>query len=432
MAELVKRLAAQNPGLMVLTHAAGGAGVGGAWGAGGQSCAGGAVAPGGGGVAGGVGGVRAAAELEAAVRDVEGHALSVTLLGTYLAELCDGNIQHRNQFDFTDILLSPEEQSELLTHKTIIPAKRAAKVIRWYLEQFDKLAGDDGAGPGGPERALLHLLGLFDRPVEGAAVDRLLEAPIPGLTEGLFSATEGKRFLGVFSYSSTRELTPEERAARLREAKSRLRKLQLLVGTDEMDPRGLDAHPMVRAFFAGWLAETKPEAAKAAHEILYRHYAAAAPDLPETLEEMQPLFQAVRHGVLAGRAQETYDEVFFRRIQRGNDQYILHVLGAFGPFLTTIANFFNPPWRAPRRDLRPGDQAWVLAEAAFALTALGRLADSVAPLKAGLEAYIALGDLGNAARAGGALADTLLTLGRVGAAMEVAEAAVANADRSKF
>jgi len=68
-------------------------------------------------------------ELEAAVQDVEGHALSVTLLGTYLAEVCNGSIQRRDQFKFADIMLSPQEQSELATDKTIIPAKRAAKVM---------------------------------------------------------------------------------------------------------------------------------------------------------------------------------------------------------------------------------------------------------------------------------------------------------------
>src|SRR5438477_144646 len=77
-------------------------------------------------------------ELEAAVREVQGHALSVTLLGTYLAEVCGGDIRHRDQFDFADIVLSPAEQSELLTDKTIIPAKRAAKVMRGYLARFDE------------------------------------------------------------------------------------------------------------------------------------------------------------------------------------------------------------------------------------------------------------------------------------------------------
>ena len=81
-------------------------------------------------------------ELEAAVHELQGHALSVTLLGTYLAEVCGGDIRHRDQFDFAHIVLSPEEESELLTDKTIIPAKRAAKVMRGYLAQFEKL----GAG----------------------------------------------------------------------------------------------------------------------------------------------------------------------------------------------------------------------------------------------------------------------------------------------
>ena len=90
-------------------------------------------------------------DLEAAVHELQGHALSVTLLGTYLAEVCGGDIRHRDQFDFAHIVLSPEEQSELLTDKTIVPAKRAAKVMRGYLAQFDKLA-KEGARTGSAAR----------------------------------------------------------------------------------------------------------------------------------------------------------------------------------------------------------------------------------------------------------------------------------------
>ena len=42
-------------------------------------------------------------------------------------------------------MLSPEEESELLTDRTIVPAKRAAKVMRGYLAQFEKLGQDGGA-----------------------------------------------------------------------------------------------------------------------------------------------------------------------------------------------------------------------------------------------------------------------------------------------
>jgi tetratricopeptide (TPR) repeat protein len=373
-------------------------------------------------------------ELEAAVRDLEGHALSVTLLGSYLAEVCGGDIRHRDQFDFADITLSPQEQSELLTDKTIIPARRAAKVMRGYLEQFDKLAREDAStGLGGPERALLHLIGLFDRPADGPAVDVLLEKRIPGLTDELFVESIAKTSGRWFWKKTTIETVPlsaETRTARLHEAKGRLRKLKLLAGAVKDDPRGLDAHPVVRAFFAGRLDETAPEAARAAHEILYQHYTAQAPALPDTLEAMQPLFHAVQHGVKAGRAQEAFVEVFKRRLVRGNDFYMSRALGAFGPFIAVMAHFFDPPWRVPRRELTPHNQAWLLSSAAFALTALGRLADSVAPRQAGMQWSINQEDWDGAAIDGGELTDTLLALGRVTEAVPIAEAAVTHADRS--
>jgi len=198
-----------------------------------------------------------------------------------------------------------------------------------YLQRFDELSRQT-SGLGGPERVLLYLLGLFDRPADGDAVDLLLSEHIPGLTDELFFEQVKKRKgpLGLFKTTQLREITLGERAARLREAKARLRKLKLLAKHDPQDPRGLDAHPIVRAWSATRLAETAPEAARNAHDKLYRHYAAAAPDLPETLEEMQPLFHAVGHGVKAGRVQEALDEVFFRRIRRGNDFYTHRVLGA--------------------------------------------------------------------------------------------------------
>ena len=244
-------------------------------------------------------------ELEAAVHELQGHALSVTLLGTYLAEVCGGDIRHKDQFNFAGIVESPEEIE--LADKTIIPAKRAAKVMQGYLAQFDKLAQDGGA-----ERAILNLLGLFDRPADGAAVDALLAKHIPKLTDELF-------FDGSEPFPETK------RTARLLEAKRRLRKLRLLSKPNPKDPHELDAHPVVRAFFAGRFEETAPEAAKAAHDILYRHYAAAAPDLPETLEEMQPLFHAIQHGVKAGHARS-------RLMRSIGGAFITEINDTFGAF----------------------------------------------------------------------------------------------------
>ncbi len=369
-------------------------------------------------------------ELEEAVRSVAGHALSVTLLGTYLSEVCGGDVRHRDQFNFADIVLTQAEQEELATDKTIIPAKRAAKVMRGYLEQFDRLAKDGAAtGLGGPERCILNLLGLFDRPADGKAFAALLEKRIPGLTDELFVEPAEKKFLGVFKYAGVREMSAQEREQRLRRAKERLRKLRLLSKANPHDPMELDAHPIVRAFFSGRLAETAPESAKTAHDLLYRHYSSAAPDLPDTLEEMQPLFHAVQHGVKAGRAQEAFF-VYQRRIDMLRGGFIVRNLGAFGPMLAVLANFFDSSWRAPCRDLRAADQAWLLGSAAFALTALGRLVDSVEPRRAGLDMAIEQNAWAEAARNGGELTTTLLTLGRVREAVPIAEAALTHAEHS--
>ena len=319
--------------------------------------------------------------------------------------------------------LTPEEEARAEFDETLIPAKRAQKVMRGYLEQFDRL--EDSAGSGGPERALLHLLGLFDRPADGDAVDVLLAEPIDGLTDDLFFRTDASVKEG-----GSKPLSLEERENRLWWAKARLRKLRLLASENKEDPNGLDAHPVVRAYFAERLMETAPEAAKIAHDRLYRHYAAQAPDLPDTLEDMQPLFHAIAHGVAAGHVQEAFDEVFWRRIQRANEDYLLRVHGAFSPYTAMLAHFFDPPWTTPHPDLRPGHQAWVLNSAAFALTSLGRLVESVEPRRAGLEMRVNSKLWKNAAIAGGTLCETLLTLGRVNEALPIAQTALEHAKES--
>ena len=373
-------------------------------------------------------------DLEAAVREVQGHALSVTLLGTYLAEVCGGDIRHRDQFDFTHIVLSPEEESNLLTDKTIVPAKRAAKVMRGYLEQFEKLAKEGAAdGLGGPELALLNLLGLFDRPADGPAVNALLAKHIPGLTDDLFFERVEKT-TGWWVFKSRKvellPLTLVQLTGRIRAAKVRLRKLRLLSKANPSDPHELDAHPVVRAFFAGRLEETAPEAAKAAHEILYRHYAAAAPDLPDTLDEMQPLFHAVEHGVEAGRVQEAFQDVLVRRILHGDQQYTTRILGAYGPTLAGLASFFAAPWSEPRRDLPLRDQARLQTLAGAMLAALGRSRDSLEPQRDSVSAFVASEDWINAAGASAELSDMLLTCGQVAEAASVARDAVIYAERS--
>ena len=80
----------------------------------------------------------------------------------------------------------------------------------------------------------------------------------------------------------------------------------------------LDAHPLLREYFARQLrAATARRLARGAPAAL-RHLCATTKDKPQpTLEDLQPLYQAVAHGCQAGLQQEACDKVYRDRILRG-------------------------------------------------------------------------------------------------------------------
>lgn len=320
-------------------------------------------------------------ELEAAAAEMGGHALALTLLGTYLRDVCGGDVRRRGEVPLLD------EESEPGAH------------ARWVMRSYEGWLGD------GLERQVLRLVGLFDRPAEAAAVAALRSEPIAGLTEGLGPGDE----------------------KRWRQAVARLVRARLVVE----QAGGLDAHPLVREHFGERLREEALEAWQAGHARLYEHYRAAAPDLPETLDAMMPLYTAVVHGCQAGRVQEALNEVYGRRILRGSEYFSSKKLGAFGAELTALAGFFDRPWSEPSVRLNPADQAWVLNQAGFVLRALGRLPEAVEPMEAGLELRKRQESWTNAAIGAGNLSELRLTLGEVEAAVGTAAESVELADRSE-
>jgi hypothetical protein len=96
----------------------------------------------------------------------------------------------------------------------------------------------------------------------------------------------------------------------------------------------------------------------------------------------------VMHGCQAGRHQEAFDDVYWERIQRGNEYFNLKKLGAFGADLAVLSGFFDLPWRKPVDELRKSDKGLILNSAGAWLRALGRLAEAAQPMQAGLKARI--------------------------------------------
>ena len=324
-------------------------------------------------------------ELRAASEELKGHGLALTLVGTYLRDVYGGDVRRRREVAVLD--------------NEIEGGEHARHVMATYENWFRQ----------GPEVQVLHLLGLFDRPAEAAALGALRAAPrIPGLTSGI---GEG-----------------EEKAWRL--ALADLRKARLVAPEDALDKGALDAHPLVREHFGERLRQDAPEAWRAGNERLYKHYRAAAPEYPETLEEMLPLYVAVVHGCRAGREQEALEEVYWPRILRGDQHFSWKKLGAFGAELTALAAFFDRPWDRPSTQLTAADRAWLLNEAGFVLRALGQLPEAVQPLRAALEACTGEKNWKQAAVAAGNLSELTLTLGDVAGAVAAGKESVELADRS--
>jgi tetratricopeptide (TPR) repeat protein len=327
-------------------------------------------------------------ELADTVEAYHGHALSLNLLANYLSKYAKKDIRRQ---DTLSALTDFPEETRATSH--------AFKVMAAYERQLRDR----------PELRILFLMGLFDRPVSSGAMDDLRQAGIAHLSEPPM----------------------DERV--FHAACERLRKQGLLNKENTEHPDTLDTHPLVRQYFGERLRGQHPDSWRQAHARFYAYYK-AVPDKerPDTLEEMEPLFAAVRHGCAAGLHQQALDEVYYPRIQRdGQTNYLCKKLGAFGADLSVLSHFFAVPWQTPAPGLTDADKAVVLNWAAFRLRALGRMQEAAQPMQAGLDMQAKQEDWKNAASAANSLSELHLTIGAVSPALEAAEQAVRLADTSK-
>ena len=280
-------------------------------------------------------------KLRSASDEFDGHCLALTLLGSYLTDAHNGDIRCR------------KEISDRLGHD-----KRQGFHARKVMESYQNWLGE------GPELSVLRVLGLFDRPADQKALEALLKPPaIRGLTESLV------------------DLNPTEWRAVL----SRLRRARLLAAEDPHNPGHLDTHPLVREYFGEQLQNQRTEAWQECNRRLYEHYRALAPQLPESLTEMEPLFLSVMCACNVGLLHDALHEVYLPRIQRGNKSFAANVLGVRGALLSALAAFFEQGhWDTLRESSVEGqhlsaeDKLFIFTQAGLYLTATRGLASSEA------------------------------------------------------
>ncbi len=327
------------------------------------------------------------AELEALAGRFGPHALAVSLLGVYLHEK------------------DP--------HGGIAPAESLEQMLgRGPIDRV--LAGFEQRLADTAESEVLRMLGLFDQPADAGCLGALrVKPPIPGLTDRVV----------------------EPRKADWDNALGHLERLRLIhIRHKDSGRPVVDAHPLLREHFAQRLREENPDAWRAGHRRLYEHLCKTTKEGDQpTLADLQPLYQAVAHGCQAGLQREALYEIFVARVQRGtgsNGFYSTNKLGAFGSDLAGVASFFEQPWSRISPALGEKEQSWLLNQAAFRLRALGRLAESLEPIRAAVELSLKREDWWDAAAGASNLSGLELTLGEMAGAVRDAEQCVTYADRS--
>jgi tetratricopeptide (TPR) repeat protein len=326
-------------------------------------------------------------EIKQAVRDFDGHALALMLLGTYLSIVYNGDVQKR------DLIARLTKERKYGGH------------ARQMMESYEAWFKDQ------PELDILRMMGLFDGPAESGAIDVLRAAPsIKGLTSKLGDLPiEDWRF-----------------------ALNNLRRAGLLAKEDPVMSDALDCHALIREHFGEKLKGNNPEAWKEAHNRLYEYYKDQAKEYPDTIEEMIPLYAAVAHGCHAGRYQDVLDGVYMRRIQRRNEFFNTKKLGAFGAELVIISGFFDSLWDKPVAGLTEDAKPFVLNKAGFDLRALGRLKEAVQPFQASLEILMVQEDWKEASIRASNLSQLYRTIGDIALALRYANRSVDLADKSGY
>jgi len=329
-------------------------------------------------------GATAGTQAREAAREFGQHGFALDLMGRFVKQYLGGDLDRRAE----------------------VPDLKADGETPLNLEAV--LAALDAQLPP-VQRTILRLVGLFDRPAREIIIRCLREAPaIEGVTEPVVGFTFEQWFQAI----------------------AELRGLGLIWPADPKEVESVDAHPRVRAYFEERLREENPVGWKEAHSRIFDRLRTDTMRLPGTLREMEPLFQAVAHGCRAGRHQQALDDVYVRRIQRGNELFSTAKLGAIGSDLAALSGFFETPWNRPVVGLHPRARSYVLNAAGFDLRAQGRLGEAVEPFQAALEGFVAEKHWANAAIQAGNLSELFLTRGDLARAEEFARRSVDYADRS--
>lgn len=303
-----------------------------------------------------------------------GHPLALTLYGTLVARVAKGNPEQADAF----LACGEADVADDRTDE----GRHARRII----EEYDRLLGD------GPERAILRIMGLFDRP---AAPDllRALRGPptIPGVNDKLLQLSEAGWNSAVHSLTQAKILL------------------------DGAEPGWLDMHPLIRHVLAQHFERLNPDQFREAHGRLHERLRDSGPEedsMEDTLEELEPLLRAIWHAAKAHRWSDAF-RLYRYRIRRNNRHFSLYHINAVSADLAAQSVFLDRTGAPDRARLEPSDVAWLLSARAFSMRALGDVQRAQELLIEASRAHEELGQFLDASIAEGNLAEMWTLLGNL-------------------
>lgn len=335
-------------------------------------------------------------EFEALALWTRGHALTLNLMGQYLL------LAHQGYLGQQDLvtLRRADAKVELETGRR----GHAWRVLKAYVRWFERSETKDGAKC----LAMLMALGLFDRPASVPCLRALFAVPeISGLTTLLLGADT----IAIDITCKQLEAIGMVTCQRASEAGRRL--------------LAVDAHPLVREYFADYVKSELPQTWAGAQARLFEHLAGATVgSVPTEPAALEPLYQAVVHGCHAGLHQRAFDEVFWKQICRGAVQFSTSKFGALNSDLASLAGFFDEIWTTPAGRLAAETRMKVASLAGFRLRSAGRFDESEPLMVQALAYYESKRDWDSAAKEAGNLSVLYMHAGRLRESLVVAERAV--------
>ena len=318
-------------------------------------------------------------EIDSVIEEYGGHALSLILLSKYLVEDFGGDINKAKD-------IPP-------FHSDKEAGGKAHRILLWYERQL-----------GEEQRAFMRLFSLF----RGAVREEDFE--------GVFQAkmeTEMNQALRAMSSFSFKRMVDNLCDRRL---------------ISKGQENTYATHPLIKNYFKSDFDEKNK---KLCHKRIYQYFGEYAPEQPETLEEMQPLFEQIYHGCAAGLYDEALYYVYWVKIHREEENFIVHKLGAWETDLSLAKTFF-PEGNLSQIPLvsKKIDQGWLHNEAGLALLNAGRPKEAEESLKGAIDSYLECNQIANASVGYQSLVDLHFRAGELERALLSAKKALGVAEKA--